>query len=49
MFNKVNNERCVPLRGAWPFFYVKSCDEDLIFLGQTFMGIKNDLQKKGKI
>ena len=27
-------------------FYVKSSDEDLIFLGQASVGIKNDLHKK---
>ena len=26
--------------------YVRGDDEDLIFLGQAFMGIENDLQKK---
>ena len=33
----------VPLLRAWLFF--SSMDEDLIFLGQASMGVKNYLQK----
>ena len=41
------SEGGIPVRRAWPFF-IQSSDQDLIFLGQASMGIKNDLQKKNE-